>query len=98
MRIIRFASIAVAALVLLAVGYGFYMERIVSPRVVRELIAHPAGDRAQRVMLITLPSGRRFPSTTCVRTTGSTPARTAAGGRSWSEAAPPSRWCCAARR
>ena len=56
MRIIRFAGVAVAALGFLAVGYWLYMEQIVNPRVVRELIEHPDGDRAQRVMLITLPS------------------------------------------
>ena len=61
MKIIRFASVAIAALVLLAMGSWLYAEQIANPRVVRELIEHPDGDRAQRVILLTLPSGRSIP-------------------------------------
>ena len=61
MKIIRFAAIAIAALVFLATGYWLYAEQIANPRVVRELIEHPNGERAQRVMLLTLPSARSIP-------------------------------------
>lgn len=61
MKIIRFAIIAAAVLVLLATGYWTYMVQIANPRVVRELTEHPEGERAGRVMLLTLPSARRIP-------------------------------------
>ena len=34
---------------------GLYMVQVVNPRVVRELTQHPDGERAQKVMLLTLP-------------------------------------------
>ena len=61
MKLVRIASIASAILILVAVGYWQYMERIANPRVVQELIEHPDGERAQKTMLLTLPSGRRIP-------------------------------------
>lgn len=61
MKLVRIASIASAILILVAVGYWQYIERIANPRVVQELIEHPDGERAQKTMLLTLPSGRRIP-------------------------------------
>ena len=61
MTITRMAMLVVAALVLLAVGYGFYVVQIANPRVVQELTQHPDGERARRAMLLTLPNGRRIP-------------------------------------
>jgi len=61
MRIVRVAAIAIGAIVALGVGYWVYTVQFANPRVVRELIEHPEGKRAQRVMLVTLPSGRRIP-------------------------------------
>ncbi len=61
MKILRIASIAAAALLLLFGGVLLYFEHIANPRTVAELIEHPDGERAQRVMLLTLPSGRRIP-------------------------------------
>ena len=61
MKMIRFAAIAVGVLVALVAGYWLYAEQIANPRVVRELIEHPNGERAQRAMLLTLPGGRRIP-------------------------------------
>ena len=61
MKITRIASIAAAILGLLVLGYWFYMVQIANPRVVRELIEHPDGERAGRVMLLTLPGGRSIP-------------------------------------
>jgi len=61
MNILRIALIAFAVVVLLGVGYGLYRVLVVNPRVARELVESPDGERAQRVMLLTLPSGRRLP-------------------------------------
>ena len=61
MKIIRYAAIAAAVLVTLATGYWIYFEQIANPRVVRELVEQPDGERARRVMLLTLPSARRIP-------------------------------------
>ena len=62
MRITLLALIGVAALALLvAVGFRLYFEQIANPLAVRELTEHPEGARAQRVMLLTLPSGRQIP-------------------------------------
>jgi hypothetical protein len=61
MKIVWIASITVGTIVVLALGYWLYMSQIANPRVVRELIEHPDGERAGRVMLVTLPSGRRIP-------------------------------------
>ena len=61
MRIVFISAIVATTLVLLVVGYWIYSERIANPRVVRELIDHPDGERARRAMLLTLPSGRRIP-------------------------------------
>lgn len=44
-----------------AAGYWQYVVWIGNPRVERELIENPDGERAARVMLLTLPSGRRIP-------------------------------------
>jgi hypothetical protein len=51
----------VVALAVLIVGYAVYMARVANPRVERELREHPDGERARKVMLITLPSGRTLP-------------------------------------
>ena len=40
---------------------AYYYARWVNPSVERELLERPNGERAQQVMLITLPSGRRLP-------------------------------------
>ncbi len=46
---------------MLALGYWVFVTQIGNPWVERELIERPDGERARRVMLITLPSGRRIP-------------------------------------
>ena len=53
-------GLLVVAVVALPVTF-FVMERLSNPGVVRELIEDPEGERAARVMLLTLPSGRRIP-------------------------------------
>lgn len=57
----KIAGFILVGLSLLLVGYGLYMTQIANPRVERELAEHPDGERAKRVMLLTLPSGRRIP-------------------------------------
>lgn len=59
--LVRIALVTVAVLVLVVLGYLLYASQIANPRVERELIEHPDGERARRVMLLTLPSGRRLP-------------------------------------
>ncbi len=61
MKIAKVVSIVAAVPVLLVVGYWLYMVQVANPRVVRELVEHPNGERAQKSMLLTLPSGRRIP-------------------------------------
>lgn len=54
--------VLVAALgVLVPAGFWFYFDQIANPKVIRELTENPAGKRAGRVMLLTLPSGRQVP-------------------------------------
>jgi hypothetical protein len=60
MKLVLIASIAIAAVVVLGLGYWLYAAPA-NPLVVRGLIEHPEGKRAKRVMLLTLPSGRRIP-------------------------------------
>jgi hypothetical protein len=61
MKIITIVGVVLSLLVLAMVGIWFYYDSVANPRVVRELMAEPDGERAQRVMLLTLPSGRRLP-------------------------------------
>jgi len=61
---VKLLSIGLGLLVVAVVALPatfFIMERLSNPGVVRELIEHPEGERAARVMLLTLPSGRRIP-------------------------------------
>ena len=57
----RFALISIAVLLALVAGYLAYSALIVNPRVEKELRENPDGERARRVMLIRLPSGRTIP-------------------------------------
>ena len=57
----RWLGIALGAFAVLVVGYGFYMTQWANPRVVRELWENPQGERAKKVMLLTLPSGKAIP-------------------------------------
>jgi len=61
MKITRIILIAAVALLLALPGVYLYFEHIANPRVVRELMDDPNGKRAQKVMLLMLPSGRRIP-------------------------------------
>lgn len=55
------ALLVAAALLLLVVGYLGYAAYIVNPRIAQELREQPDGERARKVMLLTLPGGRTIP-------------------------------------
>ncbi len=57
----RYALMALAALGLLAAGPVPYLGGVVNPAVARELREQPDGERARKVLLLTLPGGRTFP-------------------------------------
>lgn len=61
MKGLRIALWVAAAIAVVVAGFWFYSVQIANPRTVRELLLDPDGERARRVMLITLPSGRRLP-------------------------------------
>ena len=48
-------------MVLGVAGGWLYYERFANPRVARELLDQPDGERARKVMVLTLPSGRQVP-------------------------------------
>ena len=53
--------VGVVALVALLVGSACVSSWLMNPRVVRELREEPDGERAKRVMLLSLPSGKEIP-------------------------------------
>jgi hypothetical protein len=57
----KYVLIVIVALPVLIAGYALYVARVVNPGVERELREHSDGERARKVMLITLPSGRTLP-------------------------------------
>ena len=57
----RWLVVGLAAVLVLGVGYAIYMVQVANPRVVRELREDPQGERAKKVMLLTLPSGKALP-------------------------------------
>ena len=57
----KYVLIVIVSLLAIFAGYALYMSRVTNPSVVRELRQDPDGERARRVMLITLPSGRTLP-------------------------------------
>jgi hypothetical protein len=48
-------------LLVLLGGYAIIAEAFLNPRVIRELETNPDGERARKVMLLTLPSGKAIP-------------------------------------
>lgn len=58
---VRIAVSILVILTLLFAGTRLYYFFIVNPRVVAELQSEPNGERAQRVMLLTLPDGSTIP-------------------------------------
>jgi hypothetical protein len=60
-RRVKYVLIVIVALLVLVAGYAVYMARVANPTAERELREDPDGERARKVMLITLPSGRVLP-------------------------------------
>jgi hypothetical protein len=58
---VKYALIIVVTLLALTATYLAYSALVANPRAVRELHDDPDGERARKVMLITLPSGRTIP-------------------------------------
>ena len=61
MLVLRIVLIIVAVLVAAAAGVWLYTTQVANPRVARELVEDPNGERARKVMLLTLPDGRQIP-------------------------------------
>ena len=59
--VVRIVAIVAAAGVLFVLAGVAWYSWIANPRVARELAEEPDGDRARKVMLIRLPSGRELP-------------------------------------
>ena len=57
----KWLAIAAVAVVALLAGSACVYSWWMNPRVVRELREDPQGERAQKVMLLTLPSGKALP-------------------------------------
>lgn len=57
----KYVLIAMGLLAALVGSYAVYMNRLANPGVERELRENPDGERAGKVMLIALPSGRTLP-------------------------------------
>jgi hypothetical protein len=57
----RWVGFSVGWVAVLVLAYGLYVTQWANPRVVRELREHPQGERAKKVMLLTLPSGKALP-------------------------------------
>ncbi|MCE2392607.1 MAG: hypothetical protein J4G09_14210 [Proteobacteria bacterium] len=57
----KIAGIGLAVLLALAGAILIYQAWVNNPRVARELRERPDGERANKVMLIALPSGREIP-------------------------------------
>lgn len=61
MKFLIFACLVAALLALALPAVFFFNERFVNPGVIRELKTEPDRERAQKVMLLTLPSARQIP-------------------------------------
>ncbi len=57
----KWLAIGLVGVLVLGLGYAAYMNWVANPRVVRELREDPQGERAKKVMLLTLPSGKAIP-------------------------------------
>jgi hypothetical protein len=57
----RVFSSLLAIVILGAVGFAIYQQKITNPEVAKELRAHPEGARAQRVMLMTIDQDNTLP-------------------------------------
>ncbi len=58
---IRIAIVVVAAVGIVVLAYAYYTNAVANPRTLREIRENPDGERAGRVMGVTLPDGRTLP-------------------------------------
>jgi len=58
---VKWIGIGVACVVVIVAAVPLYYAFFMNPKVARELREDPDGERAGKVMLITLPSGRAIP-------------------------------------
>lgn len=59
--LVRILLIVIGLVVLVPLAGWLYYTQLANPRVARELVADPDGERARKVMLLMLPSGREIP-------------------------------------
>ncbi len=59
--LVRIALAAILFVAALMIAVWVYFEHVANPRVTRALSENPDGERARKVMLLELPSGRRIP-------------------------------------
>jgi hypothetical protein len=59
--LVRIALAAILCVAALLLAVWVYFEYVANPRVTRALTEDPDGERARKVMLLELPSGRRIP-------------------------------------
>ena len=57
----KWVALSLVVVLLLLVAGGLLSSRVRNPQVVRELRENPEGERAQKVMLLSLPSGKSMP-------------------------------------
>ena len=57
----KLAAICAGILVVALVAFSLYARFVMNPGVMRELREAPDGERARKVMIITLPSGKQIP-------------------------------------
>jgi hypothetical protein len=53
--------VILVGLLVVFIGYSIFSRAVMNPRVIRELHEEPDGERARKVMLLTLPSGKGIP-------------------------------------
>ncbi len=62
MKTLTLVVLVVLLLAAVAAPAGFlYFNHVANPRIIRQLIDEPRGELAGKVMVLTLPSGRRLP-------------------------------------
>ena len=62
MRKFKILAIVIVVLASLVCGYLYYSMAVINPRVVKEIISNPEGEKAGIVGLFTLPSSRKVPA------------------------------------
>lgn len=58
---LKWVLLVTGGLLMLLTAYYLYVSFVTNARVAEELTSNPGGERAARVMLLTLPSGKQIP-------------------------------------